>query len=160
MATRLILKPDNAEFMLTPASAMKVNDRPALAFDGVNVETCYWTDVAPQGIVVGYSAIIYYLMASAIAGTVDFEVAVEAVTPGDVQNLGSTTSFGAVNAGQGTIPATNGYMSALTISLANIDDIAAGDYFRLRLERDADDAVGDTAIGDCYVLGMEIRDGA
>lgn len=43
--------------------------------------------------------------------------------------------------------------------MTNADSIAAGDYYRLSLNRDADNA-SDTATGDCYVLAVEVRDAA
>jgi hypothetical protein len=161
MATRLILGPEAAEF---PASnfpqLLIVNRRPALAFDASTSETAYWTAVIPQGWTGTVTAVISYCMASATSGGVAFDVAVEAVTSGDALDLDATTSFDTVNGGSDSaVPGTAGYMEQITITLSNLDSAAAADYVRISLARDVAD-VADTATGDCYVLAVEIRDGA
>ena len=101
-------------------------------------------------------ASIGYMMASATSGKVDFEVSVEAVTDGDSTDLDSGASFDAINAINATVPATAGYLAVLTVTLANKDNVAAWDMFRIKLGRDADDATDDTATGDARVLWVEI----
>jgi K+-transporting ATPase A subunit len=99
-------------------------------------------------------------MASATSGGVAFDVAVEAVTSGDALDLDATTSFDTVNGGSdAAVPGTAGYMEQISITLSNLDSAAAGDLVRISLARDVADAA-DTAAGDCYVLAVEIRDGA
>lgn len=159
--TRVILSPFAAEF---PASNFPqltlVNRRPVLAFDASTDETCYWTSIAPQGLTGTLVAIVTYIMASATSGKVDFEGSIEAVSDGDATNLASSDSFDTANDNNATVPGTAGYIDQITITLTNKDSIAAGDYFRFRLMRDADDGTNDTATGDCYVLSVEIRDAA
>jgi hypothetical protein len=90
---------------------------------------------------------------------VDFEVAIEAVSDDDALDLDATTSFDTVNTITApTVPGTAGYIDVIACTLTNNDSSAAGDYMRVRLERDADDGTNDTATGDCHVLGGEIRD--
>ena len=161
MTTRFVLTPNAAEF---PSSnypgLMLVNRRPVLAFDTTTSETAYWTVVAPQGLTGTWTAIISYIMASATSGGVAFDVAVEAVTSGDAVDLDATTSFDSVNGGNdATVPGTAGYMEQISITLTNMDSVAAADLLRFSLARDVADA-NDTATGDCYVLAVEIRDGA
>jgi len=49
----------------------------------------------------------------------------------------------------------------ISVTLTNNDSIAVGDLCRLRLNRDADgSAITDSATGDAYVLGVELRDAA
>jgi hypothetical protein len=160
--TRAVLLPFAAEFpssnfpqMLYVGSTPR---RPALAFDASTVEGCRWTGVAPQGLTGTLKARIFYIMASATSGDVDFELSVEAVTDADALDLDASESFDSVNAGNVTVPGTAGYLDVLEITLTNKDNIAAGDYFRVKLERDADDVTNDTATGDCYVLAVEIQD--
>jgi hypothetical protein len=50
-------------------------------------------------------------------------------------------------------------MEQLSITLSNLDSAAAADYLRFSVARDVADGA-DTATGDCYVLMVEIRDGA
>jgi hypothetical protein len=161
MATTLFVGvPYSAEF---PASnfpqLLLVNRRPALAFDASTDETTYWTFVAPQGLSGTMTLVIYYIMASANSGTVGFQAQIEAVTPLDAVDLDATTVFDTVNnSASTTVPGTAGYMDDILITLTNQDSIAAGDYVRLSLNRDADgSAITDTATGDAYVLAVELR---
>lgn len=161
MATRAFLTPFSAEFPTTnfPNLAV-VNARPVLAFDASTAETCYWSFIAPQGLTGTLTLVVKYMMASATTGKVDFEVAVEAVTAADALDLDATTSFATVNTITApTVPGTAGHMGEFTATLTNNDSIAAGDYVRISLKRDAADATNDTATGDCYILMAELRDG-
>lgn len=163
MATRFVFTPYAAEF---PASnfpqLLIVNRRPALAFDASTDEAAYWTGVAPQGLTGTLTLVITYIMASATSGTVGFQAQLEAVTDGDAVDLDATTSFdSANNSASTTVPATAGYIDQISITLTNADSLAAGDYFRLSLNRDADgSAITDSATGDAYVLAVELRDAA
>lgn len=163
MATRAIFTPNSAEFPAANFPQLtQTNQRPVLGFDAATDETCYWTGVAPQGLTAPITAIISYVMASATSGTVGFQVAIEAVTDGDATDLDATTSFDAVNnSASTTVPGTAGFLDQISITLTNNDSLAAADYFRLALNRDADgSAIADTATGDCLVLAVEFRDSA
>ena len=161
MTTRAVFLPESAHFPTSnfPASTV-VNARPVLAFDATTSETCYWTGVAPQGMTGALTAVISYIMASAITGGVAFDVAVEAITSGDATDLDAGTSFDAVNVGSdAAVPGTAGLMEQISITLTNADFLEVADYFRISLARDVADAA-DTAAGDCYVLCVEFRDAA
>jgi hypothetical protein len=160
MATRFILTPESAHYPSSnPALLTLVNRRPVLAFDASTDESTFWTGIAPQGLTGTITVIVHYIMASAVTGVVYFQAALEAITPGDAVDLDAGDSFDTTNSGNGSVPATAGYEQTISITMTNADSIAAGDYFRLRLNRDADNA-SDTAAGDCYVLAVELRDGA
>jgi hypothetical protein len=136
-----------------------VNRRPVLGFDASTAETCYFETVAPQGLTGAQNMIVHYFMASATSGKVDFEVAVEAVTPGDAVDLDAADSFDTANGITApTVPGTAGYESSFTCTLTNVDSMAAGDHVRFSLKRDAADGTNDTATGDCYVYKVEWRD--
>lgn len=160
MATLARLLPFAAEFPASnPATLMLINRRPVLAFDAATDEAAVWTDVAPQGLTGAITVVVHYIMASAVTGVVYFQAALEAITPGDAVDLDAGDSFDTANSGNGTVPATAGYEQAISITMTNADSIAAGDMFRLKLNRDADNA-SDTAAGDAYVIAVEIRDAA
>lgn len=161
MATRGVYNPGSAEF---PSSAFPqyqlVNRRPVLSFDATTQEGCYWTDVAAQGLTGTLTLVIKYMMASATSGGIRFQASIEAVTTGDATDLDAGTSFDTANGASDTgVPGTAGYTEDLSITLTNNDSIAAGDYFRIFLERVPGHA-DDTATGDCHVLSVELRDGA
>ncbi len=160
MATSLaFLGAGAAQFPTSNAAALlSVNARDVLAFDAAAAETAYWDVPMPQGITGTLQAIISYFMASATSGKVDFEVSIEAITPGDATDLDAGTSFDTANAVTApTVPATAGYESTITCTLTNADSYAAGDMVRLRLVRDATDGTNDTAAGDAYVRGVELQ---
>ncbi len=158
--TLLVFTPNAAEFPSSNFPQLTLsNRRPVLAFDASTDETAYWTFVAPQGITTPIKAVVSYIMASATSGKVDFEGSVEAVSDGDATDLDAGDSFDTANTITApTVPGTAGYLDQFTITLTNADSIAAGDYCRFRLVRDADDATNDTATGDCHVLAVELRD--
>lgn len=137
--------------------------REYLGFDASTVETARTRAVRMPTAYTGSGTLkadIYYAMASATANKVDFEVSVEAVTPADATDLDAGESFDTANAANETVPATAGYLSKLTVTLTNKDSVAAGDYVRLKLERDADDGTDDTATGDARVLLVVLREEA
>lgn len=160
MASSLFsLSPLAAEFPTSNFPAlMTVNARPVLAFDAATKETCYFTFVMPQGVSTTLTLVVYYMMASATSGKVDFEAAVEAVTAADATDLDAGTSFDTANTGTApTVPGTAGYVGTMSITLTNADSYAAGDYVRISLARDAADGTNDTATGDAYVLGCDLQ---
>lgn len=160
MSTRAIFTPFSAEFPTTnfPQLTVLANSRPVLGFSDAVQQTATWTGVAPQGLSGSLTAVISYIMVSAVANLVEFEVSLEAVTDGDSLDLDAAESFDTVNSQSVTVPETAGFMSQISVTLTNADSIAAGDYFRLKVSRDADDATNDTATGDCQVLAVELRD--
>lgn len=160
MATRFIGTPYSAEFPASNFPALTLsNRRPVLAFDAGTDETAYWSFIAPQGITGTITCVVTYAMASATTGAVYWQAALEAITAADAVDTDATTSFDTANSGNGTVPATAGYMQQISITMTNADSIAAGDYVRLSVNRDADNA-SDTATGDAYLLAVEIRDAA
>jgi hypothetical protein len=77
----------------------------------------------------------------------------------DVTDI-DTDSFATAQAVNATAPATNGARSYDEIAFtdgAQIDNLAAGESFRLRVERDATNAA-DTMVGDAELARIEIRE--
>jgi hypothetical protein len=160
VATRAIFTPYSAEFPSSNFPQLtQINQRPALAFDASTDETAYWTGIAPAGLTGTLTLVVSYIMASATSGAVYFQAQIEAITDGDATDLDATTSFDSANSGNATVPGTAGYIDQISITLTNADSLAAADYFRISLNRDADNA-SDTATGDAYVLVVELRDSA
>ena len=151
-------------FVLPSSSACSrgvLQNRPFLAFDDTTVERAFSQPFQMPAAFTGSGTLradIHYMMASATSGKVDFDVAVEAITAADAVDLDAADSFDTANSGDQTVPSTAGYLGVLTIALTNRDSVAVGDYVRIRLERDADDATNDTATGDARVLMVVIRE--
>ena len=55
---------------------------------------------------------------------------------------------------------TSGIVSVAEITVTAFDGLAAGDAFRIRIYRDADDAANDTMTGDAELIAVEIRSAA
>lgn len=162
--TRTELHPHDAE--LTPYANFPQpstnNGRPVLWFDAATDETCCWTRKIPQGWTGTGTLVLTCVMASATSGAVGFQLQVEALTAGDAVDTDATTSFDSVNnSASTTVPATAGYPFEISITITNADSLAAGDYVRFQINRDADgSAITDSATGDCGVYLGEIRDAA
>lgn len=79
---------------------------------------------------------ITFRMASATSGTINLNVAVEAIADSDNFDTDSGSSFDTNNAsGAITVPGTAGVQKTIEVTLTNDDNIAAGDMFRLRIQR-------------------------
>lgn len=138
-------------------------NRLLLAYDDGTTETAYSRSFACPATYTGSGTLkadVFYKMASATSGTLEWEVAVEAVTPGDATDLDAGSSFDTANSGTATVPGTAGYMQMISVTLTNKDSIAAGDLVRLSIARDADDGTNDTATGDAHILNVLLREEA
>lgn len=162
---------NNFEIVFTPASFVPdatngpaqaaLQNRPFLAYDDTTKETAYSYPVRLPDAYTGSGTLkadVYYMMASATSGKVNWEVQVEAVTASDALDLDSASSFDTANAGDETVPGTAGYLAVMTITLTNNDSCAAGDYLRIAVARDAADATNDTASGDGRILQVIVRE--
>jgi len=125
-------------------------------FDAATPEEMVFEGRLPANYASGLTAKIQYSMVSATSGTVEFEVSVMAVTPGDAAAVG-TDSYDTSNDVSEEVPGTEDYLSELSVALANADSAAAGDYLRIRVARDADDGTNDTATGDAMLRNFVIE---
>jgi hypothetical protein len=163
MASRFVFLPETANLPSAsfPAPGVDGQNRPFLAFDAAADESCDWTFIAPQDLSGAITVVITYRMASATANSVRWQAALEAITDGDATDTDAGSSFDTANSAGATVPGTAGYIDQIAITMTNADSIAAGDYCRLRLNRDADGTSGaDDATGDAQVLAVELRDAA
>lgn len=161
--TRLVCTPRAAERAggTFPELLEDAYGRPLLAFDAASDEQVAWTSVAPQGLTGTLTFNLTGYMASATSGTLRFEVAVEAVTPGDATDLDAGDSFDTANGvTSATVPATAGYEFTTQVTLTTKDSIAPGDSYRVRVKRVGTDSTNDTASGDFYFRTGELRDAA
>ena len=160
MSTRAVFTPLSAEFTATNfPQLLVVNERPVLGFDAATKETAYWTLAAPAGLTGTMTAVLSLIGNAAGTNSTYWEVSVEAVTTADAVALQSTTSFDTVNTGNVAMPTTQGHMVQLSVTLTNQDSIAAADYVRIRVARDAANA-SDNFAADAYLLALELRDTA
>jgi len=127
-----------------------------LLFDDTTSESAYWQDVITSK----YSGEtlyvdIYYTMTSATSGSVVWNVSIMAITPGDFADI-NTDSYDTANSVTDAVPSTAGYLAKATITLSNIDSLFGGDYFKIKVSRDAVNA-NDTAAGDAELIKLVLR---
>lgn len=134
------------------------NYHPHLAFDAATDWSAVWSAIMPQhydgG---GVTVYIHYAMASAEANTIDWDAAFERI--GDQQLDIDGDSFAAVQSVDNTtVPGTTGLVDIVSIAFASgaeMDSVAKGESFRLKITRDA---VSDDAAGNAELYKVEIRE--
>ena len=134
------------------------NNHLVLDFDASTNESAVFSGVMPQhydgG---GVTVYLHYAMSTATSGDVDWDVAFERI--GDQQLDIDADSFEAVNSvDDTTVPGTSGNVDVVSVAFtdgADMDSVAAGEAFRLKVTRDA---ASDTASGDAELLKVEIRE--
>ena len=135
------------------------NQHPCLDFDASTNEDAVFSGVMPQHYAgtTGVTVYIHYAMSSATADTVDWDAAFELVGDQDLDVDGD--DFAAVNSTDDTtVPGTSGLVDVISIAFtdgADMDSVAAGDGFRLKVTRDAS---SDDATGDAELYWVEIRE--
>jgi len=125
------------------------NLHPLLSFDATTNESAVFSAVMPQHYAgtTGVTVYIHYSMATATSDTIDWDVAFERI--GDQQLDIDSDSFAAVQSVDNTtVPGTSGLVDVVSIAFtdgAQMDSVAKGELFRLKITRDAasDDATGD-----------------
>lgn len=160
--TRIPIHPHSYDYATAGHTSIPVSGgtpRPALSFDPTNDEYAVFTTIAPQGLVGTLSAVLTLMGNAAGTAATYWDVAVEAVTHGESnsENLLSADSFATTNTGNVAMPTTQGKIVSLSITLTNADSIVAGDYVRIRVNRDANHA-SDQFAADAYLLGLELRE--
>lgn len=134
------------------------NLHPVLDFDDTTDESAVFSHVMPRAYSgSGVTIYIHYAMSTATDSTVDWDACFERI--GDQQLDIDADSFAAVNSVDDTVvPATSGNVDVVSIAFTNgadMDSVAAGEGFRLKITRDA---TNDTATGDAELRFVEIKE--
>ena len=134
------------------------NSHPVLDFDDTTVERAIFSAVMPEHYSGGgVTAYLHYSMTSAVADTVDWGGAFERI--GDQQQDVDSDSFASDNTvNNTTVPGTSGNVDVVSIAFtdgADMDSVAAGELFRLRITRFA---TTDDATGDAELHAVELRE--
>ena len=123
-----------------------------LLFDASALEQCMWAFRMPGDYASAPILEVQFKMASATAGDVVIEARLAAVSDGDTIDVDGKT-FAVANTSAATpVPGTVGYMTEISLALANDNGIAGGDFAVIYLARDAANAADD-AVGDMEVIG-------
>lgn len=141
-----------------PATLDQRNGHPVLDFDAAANEDAIFTAVMPQHYAGGgVTVFLHYSMTSATSGDVDWDVAFERI--GDQQQDVDSDGFAAANVvNNTTVPGTSGNVDVVSVAFTNgadMDSVAAGEAFRIKVTRDA---VSDTATGDAELHAVEVRE--
>ena len=134
------------------------NQHPCLDFDAAAAESAVFSAIMPRNYAGGgVTVYLHYAMTSAEADTVDWDVAFERI--GDQQLDIDGDSFAAVQSiDNTTVPGTTGLVDIVNAPFANgaeMDSVAVGELFRLKVTRDA---TNDDAAGDAELLAVEIKE--
>lgn len=133
------------------------NNHAVLDFDSATGETAYFTGVMPQHYAGGGITVYTHWTCDATSGTVGWLVAVERIGDGgtdiDADSFASDQTITAESC-DGTSGIADLSSVAIT-SGSNMDSVAAGDAFRIRITRDV---ANDTAAGDANLIAIEIRE--
>lgn len=141
------------------ATLARRNNHLVANFDAATDESIDFEGVLPSHYSGGgLTVILTWLGATATTGDVVWNSAVERHQD-DTDDLDSDT-FATAQAATGTTASATGepqYTSITHSSGANMDSLAVGESFRLRVTRDADNG-SDTMAGDAQLLRVEVRE--
>lgn len=157
--TLLIFSPLHNEPPSSNAATLDTrNLHPCLDFDATTNESAVFSAVMPRSYAGGgITVYLHYAMSSAEALTVDWDGAFERI--GDQELDIDGDSFAAVQSVDNTtVPGTTGLVDIVSIAFANgaeMDSVAVGELFRLKVTRDA---VSDDAVGDAELVAVELKE--
>lgn len=144
---------------IPPASNYATQDTrntiPVLDFDDTTQETIYFIGVLPRNYGGGgITVYITWACTSATSGTVGWDVSFEATgTDLDADSFATAQTITAA-----TTSGTAGIETVTSVAItngANIDNLAVGNRYRLRIRRDV---ANDTAVGDAELTSVELKE--
>ena len=137
------------------------NSHPVLDFDDTTDEAAVFSATLPRNYLIGGLTIsIHWAATSATTGTCRWEASVERIGAAqqdmDADGFASTQSAGSAANG------TSGNIVVTTITFtdgAQMDSIAVGEGFRLKINRDANGTTGtDDMVGDAELRFVEVKE--
>lgn len=133
------------------------NDHPVVSLTTADV--CVFGGILPVSYGnSGVKVLLHYAMATATSGAVKWTTAFERVGEGQ-QDIDSDGFATGVTAGDVTVPGTSGFVDITENDHSNgsqMDSIASGEYFRLKITRTAPG--GSAATGEAQLVAVEIRE--
>jgi hypothetical protein len=133
------------------------NSIAVLDFDAATDENAVFVGIMPEAASLGSGLIVrlHWMATTATSGNVRWGVQFERSNT-DLDADSFDTAVEATAAANGT----SGILTTTAITVTTIDGITAGDVFRLKVFRNADDATNDTMTGDAELVAVEIRSAA
>jgi hypothetical protein len=133
------------------------NGHPCLDFDKATDEAAVFSALMPRHYGGGGLTVYLHFSATTItSGNVIWDVLLERLTAQDLDADG----FAAAQSVTQAVSATDGGLAIGTVAFtsgAQMDSVAAGEAFRLKVSRDADNVL-DTADADAELVMIEIRE--
>jgi len=143
-----------------PATFNTRNAHPVLEFDTTTSEAVYFEGVLPRNYAGGGVTIaLHWLAASATSGSVVWGASMERHDEASLDLDADSFAAEVLSAASGA-PGTTGMLRIASIALTNgaqMDNLAAGESFRLQIARKPADA-GDDMAGDAQLLKVEMRE--
>jgi len=147
-----------------PASAYATldsrNGHPVLDFDGVTDEEAVWTAVLTGYGGSGLTIDTWWAFTSATSGSLRVQAAIERI---DTSSLDiDADSFASFQSAGGTAPGTSGQVIKVSPAFtdgAQMDSLANGEAYRLKIRRDADGTSGtDDITTDAELVAVVLRE--
>lgn len=134
---------------------------PVLDFDDTTDETIYFKGLMPLHYAGGgVTVTVHWMATSATSGTISLDVAFMSVTD-DADDV-DTKAFAAVNNANPTTASATGEVDYATVTFtdgADMDSVAAGEVFFLKVTRDADGTTStDNLSGDMELVAVSIKE--
>lgn len=149
---------DNEPPATAPAAFDTRNGHPCLAFDTTTQETAIFTAILHRAYAAGgITAYLHWAAATAVTGTIGWDVSFERIGAAS-QDIDADGFATAQTVTAATVDGTSGNVSITNVAItdgANIDSIAVGETFRVRVRRDV---ATDTAAGDAQLLAVELKE--
>jgi hypothetical protein len=134
------------------------NNHAILNFDATTQESAIFRGVLPRNYAGGgITVYVHWCAASATSGTGGWDVAFERIGDGQ-QDIDADSFATAQTITAATVPGTSGLVDITNVAVtngANMDSIAVGETFRLRIRRDV---ANDTAAGDLSLIAVEWKE--
>jgi hypothetical protein len=133
------------------------NSIAVLDFDAATDESAIFSGVIPENanLASGLQIRLAWMATSATSGNCRWGVQIERCTT-DLD----ADSFDTATEANGAANGTSGIATVTSITVTAIDGLTAGDTFRIKIFRNADDATNDTMTGDAELIAVEIRSAA
>jgi hypothetical protein len=133
------------------------NSIAVLDFDAATDESAVFVGVIPEGASLGsgLKVFLHWMASTATSGNCRWGVQFEK-SGTDLD----TDSFDTATEAHSAANGTSGIETVTEITATAIDSLAAGNRFRLKVFRNADDATNDTMTGDAELVAVEVRSAA
>jgi hypothetical protein len=151
-----------AEHNQPPATAFATldtrNSIAVLDFDAATDESAVFVGIIPEAASLGsgLKVFIHWMASTATSGNCRWGVQFEK----SGTNVGVADSFDTAAEAHSAANGTSGIETVTEITITTIDSLAAGNRFRLKVFRNADDATNDTMTGDAELIAVEVRSAA